>query len=407
MSSSSSAAAAGAWSAVWQRWTDRSRARFTSERVPQHNSILQSGGSLDEEEEEEIIDTEAPQQTVTSALSEEEEEEEGHFQNEPLTASARATAASRAAGTAASRTAGTEASTTAEATAHEPDGVTHSHDEEMGDATIPAAATTTSTTTTRFTTSQAISSATLLTQLQQERELIHRRRSVGMVFLIFVLSKLWIDCVTQPSVPLLLLCFIATSWTARWIQYNRDQQDNLDRQINALYLQQQQRPQGANENQDNDRNNDMNNPSFIMNREDLHLLSFQAQLALAIMESQRQYLQGGLPDHDTPATPGVSDTTKQQWKVITYKDDEDVNKKASTMEQHLSNSRSNNKNNNIKDNVDAPHCSICLCEYETNERLYELPCTHVFHQECIDSWTSNHTKCPLCNMELEPTQEQE
>ena len=31
-------------------------------------------------------------------------------------------------------------------------------------------------------------------------------------------------------------------------------------------------------------------------------------------------------------------------------------------------------------------CSVCLTEYEQNERLRRLPCFHVFHQECIDDW---------------------
>lgn len=25
---------------------------------------------------------------------------------------------------------------------------------------------------------------------------------------------------------------------------------------------------------------------------------------------------------------------------------------------------------------------------------------HVYHEECISSWTSNHVKCPLCNYDL-------
>merc|ERR1712238_511816 len=37
-----------------------------------------------------------------------------------------------------------------------------------------------------------------------------------------------------------------------------------------------------------------------------------------------------------------------------------------------------------------PECSICLGEYEKGDELVSLnPCRHVFHKECISTWT-NH-----------------
>jgi hypothetical protein len=48
-----------------------------------------------------------------------------------------------------------------------------------------------------------------------------------------------------------------------------------------------------------------------------------------------------------------------------------------------------------------PECSICLCEYEKGDKLVSLnPCHHVFHEECIASWTNHNTRCPLCNVDL-------
>eukprot|EP00164_Ancoracysta_twista_P003300 GFYU01004408.1.p1 GENE.GFYU01004408.1~~GFYU01004408.1.p1 ORF type:complete len:653 (-),score=99.19 GFYU01004408.1:241-2199(-) len=47
---------------------------------------------------------------------------------------------------------------------------------------------------------------------------------------------------------------------------------------------------------------------------------------------------------------------------------------------------------------DDTTCCICLGDYEEGDKLRELPCTHAFHQPCIDGWlTSNSSPvCPLC-----------
>jgi len=41
-------------------------------------------------------------------------------------------------------------------------------------------------------------------------------------------------------------------------------------------------------------------------------------------------------------------------------------------------------------------CTICLTDYEINDRLRDLPCSHDFHQDCIDIWFKNSDKCPIC-----------
>ncbi|POG63339.1 hypothetical protein GLOIN_2v1687381 [Rhizophagus irregularis DAOM 181602=DAOM 197198] len=45
-------------------------------------------------------------------------------------------------------------------------------------------------------------------------------------------------------------------------------------------------------------------------------------------------------------------------------------------------------------------CTICLTNYETNERLRDLPCSHDFHQDCIDTWFKNSDKCPICRRSI-------
>ncbi|WBW70857.1 ubiquitin-protein ligase E3 Meu34 [Schizosaccharomyces osmophilus] len=43
-------------------------------------------------------------------------------------------------------------------------------------------------------------------------------------------------------------------------------------------------------------------------------------------------------------------------------------------------------------------CTICYANYDYNEYLRLLPCRHIFHAQCIDTWmTTSKASCPLCN----------
>ncbi|KAL5724392.1 RING-type E3 ubiquitin transferase [Ranunculus cassubicifolius] len=47
--------------------------------------------------------------------------------------------------------------------------------------------------------------------------------------------------------------------------------------------------------------------------------------------------------------------------------------------------------------VEGTDCSVCLSEFEENEKLRLLPkCSHAFHLSCIDTWLKSHSNCPLC-----------
>ncbi|CAG8451412.1 2464_t:CDS:2 [Ambispora gerdemannii] len=46
-------------------------------------------------------------------------------------------------------------------------------------------------------------------------------------------------------------------------------------------------------------------------------------------------------------------------------------------------------------------CSICLTEYEENEKLMSLPCSHDFHHECVVNWLKKHSSnCPICRQQI-------
>jgi len=46
-------------------------------------------------------------------------------------------------------------------------------------------------------------------------------------------------------------------------------------------------------------------------------------------------------------------------------------------------------------------CAICLDEFEQNEKVRVLPCSHRFHEPCLIPWlTERHASCPLCKFDV-------
>lgn len=44
-------------------------------------------------------------------------------------------------------------------------------------------------------------------------------------------------------------------------------------------------------------------------------------------------------------------------------------------------------------------CCICQVEYQNNDQLTQLPCSHEFHTQCIEPWIRDHS-CPVCRASL-------
>lgn len=216
-----------------------------------------------------------------------------------------------------------------------------------------------------------------LAELEEERELSRRRSSACVMLGVFVLFRVWVAAMINGDFGLLLIALVGTSWLARWIRHNQDREEELDRRI-SHYL------------------NNSEPGTTQVDRNDLRVLSFQAQLALAIMESQRQAMGGGYghPDGENHGTPGVSEVAKEQWDRYQHKEAPKADKEGygSVVADGEA------KKAPVED---LPHCSICLGEYENGEELVKLPCKHIFHDECISSWCANHVRCPLCNFVLE------
>ncbi|KFK37056.1 hypothetical protein AALP_AA4G206800 [Arabis alpina] len=53
-------------------------------------------------------------------------------------------------------------------------------------------------------------------------------------------------------------------------------------------------------------------------------------------------------------------------------------------------------------------CAVCLSVLEEEDTVRELPnCKHVFHVDCVDTWLTTCSTCPVCRAEAQPRLEPE
>ncbi len=58
-------------------------------------------------------------------------------------------------------------------------------------------------------------------------------------------------------------------------------------------------------------------------------------------------------------------------------------------------------NKNILEKDINIECSICLCNLCATNEIIELPCKHIYHENCIMTWLSKYNyKCPSCREEV-------
>ncbi|KAH7570136.1 hypothetical protein JRO89_XS05G0051500 [Xanthoceras sorbifolium] len=59
-----------------------------------------------------------------------------------------------------------------------------------------------------------------------------------------------------------------------------------------------------------------------------------------------------------------------------------------------------NKESKKKRRSESENCSICLEEVEVGSYGTSMPCSHVFHGDCIVEWLKQSHYCPVCRYEM-------
>ncbi|KAI3907159.1 hypothetical protein MKW92_034399 [Papaver armeniacum] len=49
-------------------------------------------------------------------------------------------------------------------------------------------------------------------------------------------------------------------------------------------------------------------------------------------------------------------------------------------------------------------CGVCMQEYIGGSYISNMPCSHMFHYDCLNSWLHESNSCPICRYQVEPAE---
>lgn len=110
---------------------------------------------------------------------------------------------------------------------------------------------------------------------------------------------------------------------------------------------------------------------------------------------------------DAPSTPTKKSTKKDNVstpETIASCDDDAIEEGSESEEPDVPNKHLDTYEQEImevdelKQSEEDEHfdCTICLAPVEDGEKVGVLPCSHIFHAECLGQWIQRRNVCPLC-----------
>uniref|UniRef100_F1KYG1 E3 ubiquitin-protein ligase Arkadia n=1 Tax=Ascaris suum TaxID=6253 RepID=F1KYG1_ASCSU len=57
--------------------------------------------------------------------------------------------------------------------------------------------------------------------------------------------------------------------------------------------------------------------------------------------------------------------------------------------------------------TERDRCTVCLMNFEVEDSIRVLPCTHYFHTGCIDRWLIYNKKCPMCRVDIDAVESED
>ncbi|RCH80946.1 hypothetical protein CU097_003914, partial [Rhizopus azygosporus] len=59
-----------------------------------------------------------------------------------------------------------------------------------------------------------------------------------------------------------------------------------------------------------------------------------------------------------------------------------------------------------KEKSQEADCAVCKDAFEATEQVIQLPCEHIFHDDCIKPWLKLNSTCPVCRHSVLPDQQE-